>query len=192
MRNRRDALQCAGRQSSVQAESRLRVSGEGDVVTAALVRAARRAAELQKALHVTIHDSTASTRAIADAAGISYQFLCNAANDSLREQLPFLRLPLVLEACDDLTLLRFLAALQGADVIRLPAAAAGDVRQASATMREFAEFMDAGAAALENNHVSPEEFADIEREGLEAVRAIFALIAHYRGRVDRPLLEGLR
>ena len=176
----------------VQPEFRLRHSGEGNVATTALVRAAQLATQLQKALHVTIHQSTASTRAIAEAAGISYSFLCNAANADVKEQLPFPRLPLVLAACDDLTVLRFLAALQGADVVRLPpAGATDDVRQASATMREFAEFMDAGAAALENDQVSPAEFADIEREGLEAVRAIVALIAHYRGRVERPLLEGM-
>lgn len=175
----------------VQAESRLRVSSEGPAAAAALVEAARLATEQKAALHVSIHKSRQSTSAIAAAADINYSFLCNAANRSLKEQLPFARLPLVLRACDDLTLLRFYAQLQGATVIRLPQTPAGDLHQASATMREFVEFMDAGAAAIENADVSPEEFARIEREGMEAVRAILALIAHYGARVARPLLEGM-
>lgn len=172
-------------------QSRLRVSSEVAAATTALVHAARASEAQQRALHVTIHKSARSTAAIAGLAGISYQFLCNAANDSLKEQLPFARLPLVLAACDDLTLVRFLAQLQGADVIRLPKSTVGDVRQASATMREFVEFMEVGAAALEDQQVAPREFADIEREGMEAVRAILAFIEHYRARVARPLLEGM-
>lgn len=183
--SRRDVLKSAGRGPLVQAESRLRVSVESDAAPAVHV-------PLRRALHATIHESTASTLAIAEHAKLSYQLLCNAANASLPSQrLRFDLLPLVLEACDDLTLVRFLAALQHAVVIRLPKTSAGDVRQASATMREFVEFMDAGAAALDDHRIEPREFSDIEREGLEAVRAILATIEDYRRRVDRPLLEGM-
>src|SRR6266545_5564995 len=107
------AQKSAGVGSRVQAESRLRVSSEADMATTSLVHAARLAQAQQRALHTTIHESTRSTAAIAALTGISYQFLCNVANESLREQLPFTRLPLVLEASDDLTLLRFHAHLQG-------------------------------------------------------------------------------
>lgn len=183
-------VQSVGARSGVQAESRLRVSSEGAEM--ALVHAAHLAASQKRALHTTIHESTQSTAKIAADAGISYPFLCNAANVSLREQLPFMRLPLVLESCDDLTLVRFLADRQNAAVVRLPkVGAAGDVKRASATMREFAEFMDAGAAAVEDDVVSPEEFARVEREAQEAVNAILELVAHYRARVKRPLLGEL-
>lgn len=168
----------------VQAESRFCISSEG-----AMVHAARLSAGQQRALHTTIHESKQSTRAIAEKAGISYSFLANCANESLREQLPFPRLPLVLEQSDDLTLVRFLADLQHASVVRLPTQGAeGDIRKASVTMREFAQFMEVGAAAVEDNVVSPEEFARVEREGREAVQAILELVAHYRSRVTRPLL----
>lgn len=156
-----------------------------------MVHAARLGSRQKAALHTTIHESTKSTAAIADGAGISYQFLCATATDTLRDQLPFFRLPLVLEHCDDLTLVRFYAGLQNAAVVPMPnSGAAADVRRASVTMREFAEFMEAGAAAVEDEVVSPEEFARIEREAQEAVNAILELREHYRARVQRPLLEG--
>lgn len=158
----------------------------------AVARAAQLAAEGKAALHTTIHASVRGTKAIADYAGLSYSFLANSALTSSPNQLPFSRLPLVLEACDDLTLLRFFAARQGCDVFRLPVVGVvDDVRRASTTMREFAEFVDAGAAALEDQVIEPRDFAAIEREGLEAVRAILETIAYYRARVQRPLLEGM-
>jgi hypothetical protein len=170
----------------VQPESRFRVSGETDARTDALVHAAHLAASQKRALHTTIHESTEPTKAIADGSGIGYQFLCSAAQPDSRDQLPFMRLPLVLEHCDDLTYVRFLANLQDAEVVRLPrAGVAGDVRQASATMREFAQFMEAGADASEDNVITPDEFARVEREGAEAVRAILEMVAHYRSRVKR-------
>jgi hypothetical protein len=174
----------------VQQESRLRFSGES---ADALVHAAQLAEAQKRALHETIHHSTQPTKAIAAAAGLSYQFLCNAANPSTSDSLPFARLPLVLEGSDDVTLLRFLAQLQGCDVIRLPKTGASgeDVHRAAATMREFAQFMDASADALVDAAIKPSEFDAIEREGLEAVRAILESIAYHRARVQRPLLETL-
>lgn len=180
------------RPRAVQPESRLRVSGPVDAVTRALAHAAHLAASQKRALHATIHESTAPAKAIAESAGLSYSFLANAALTSTTDQLPFPRLPLVLEASDDLTLLRFLAQLQGCDVFRLPrAGASADARRAAVTMREVAEFLEAGAQASEDDVVTPDEFARVEREGLEAVRAILEHIAHYRVRVRRPLLEGM-
>lgn len=185
------ALESVVARRRVQAESRFRVSGEA--AAAAMEHGARRNAQLKAALHATIHKSRAGTKAIADAAGLPYSMLCNAANASLREQLPMFRLPLVLEHCDNLALVQFLAGLQHATVVRLPTAGASeDLRRASVTMREFAQFMEAGAAALEDDIVSPEECARVEREAHEAVTSILELVAHYRARVARPLLaEGV-
>lgn len=172
--------------SRVQPECRFRVSGETDARTEALVHAAHLAASQKRALHATVHESREPAKAIAAGSGIGYQFLCSAAQPDSRDQLPFMRLPLVLEQCDDLTYVRFLANLQNADVIRRPQlGAAADVRQASATMREFAQFMEAGADASEDDVITPEEFARVEREGAEAVRAILEMTAHYRSRVKR-------
>jgi hypothetical protein len=174
----------------VQPESRFRVSRETDKATEALVHASHLAASQKRALHATIHEATQAARAIAENAGIGYQFLCATANPSLRDQLPFMRLPLVLESSDNLTYVRFLADLQHAAVVPLPHRGAdADVRQASATMREFAEFLEAGAAASDDDVVTPEEFARVEREGQEAVEAILGMVAHYRARVRRPLLQ---
>lgn len=179
---------------AVQPEKRIRVSGESRGRAEAIVRAAHLAASLKRALHVTIHKSTLSTKAIADQAGISYQFLCDAANTSEHDQLPLARLPLVFEACDNLTLLQFFAHLQACEVFRLPrnGASVDDVRRATATMREFAEFMEATADALVDGVLEPAEFDAIEREGLDAVRAILESIAYQRSRVKRPLLEDIR
>jgi hypothetical protein len=169
-------------------ESGLRDSGER---LSQVVEAAHLAQSQKRALHTTVHDATRPTREIAELAGVSYQFLCNAALESTKDQLPFSRLPLVLRYSDNLTLLRLYASLQGCDVIRMPrvGATADEVHRASATMREFAQFMDASADALEDATVAPEEFATIEREGLEAVRAILASIAAHRARVQRPLFD---
>lgn len=183
------------RPRAVQPESRFRLSGEGDAATQALVHAAHLAASQKRALNVTVHQSTPSPKQIAEASGISYKFLCNAALTSTHDQLPFARLPLVLEASDDLTLLRFLADLQHADVLSRPRGAAiGDEarRQASAdAVREFAEFMAAGATADAAEVLAPEVFARMEREGVDAIDAIRAHLAHHRARVQRPLLEGM-
>jgi hypothetical protein len=184
------ALESVVARRRVQPESGLRFSGEANA--AAMERETAMNRRFKAALHATIHESTAATKAIADGAGFgSYAFLCACANPSLTDQLPARKLPLVLAQCDNLALVEFLAGLQGATVVRLPTAgAAEDVRRHSATMREFAEFMEAGAAAVEDVTVAPDEFARVEREALEAVNAILELVAHYRARVTRPLLEG--
>jgi hypothetical protein len=175
----------------VQQESRLRISSERP---AALAHAIYLAGSLKRAVHATIHRSTQGAKAIAEHAGISYQFLVNSALDSTPDQLPFARVPLVLEACDDLSLLQFLAYCQGCEVVRLPRVSVEreDVRRTSQAMHEFAEFMDATAAALDDGVVEIEELEKLDREGHEAIRAILQLIADYRARVKRPLLEGLR
>lgn len=157
-----------------------------------LVRAAQLADEQKRALQTTIKNSTLPPKAIAMDVGLRHDHLLNCGNPLAPHHLPFARLPLVLHACDDLTLLRFLAGLQGCEVVRLPrAGATGDARRAAATMREVAEFLEAGAGATEDDVVSPDEFARVEREGAEAVRAILEHVAHYRARVRRPLLEGV-
>ncbi len=69
--------------------------------------------------------------------------------------------------------------------------AVGDARQAAATMREFAELLEAGAAAEEDGVITPDECDRIEREGQDAARAVYEFIAHFRARVRRPLLEGM-
>lgn len=174
---------------AVQPERRRVISGEEGEKA---VRARYLRESQKRALHETIHHSTAPLKAIADEVGVEYSSLANAALMSRTDQLPFARLPLVLEACDDLTLLRFFAHLQGCDVFRLPrVGAAGDAHQAAATMREFAELLEAGAAAAEDNVVTPEEFARVEREAQDVVRAVLEYVAHYRARVRRPLLEGV-
>jgi hypothetical protein len=184
----RHALESVVARRGVQAESRFRLSGEA--AAAAMEHGALRNAQLKAALHTTIHSRAPARRRSPTPPAMPYSMLCNAANASLREQLPIFRLPLVLEQCDHLALVEYLAGLQGATVVRLPkVGAADDVRRASATMREFAEFMEVGAAAVEDDVVSPEEFARIEREALDAVTAILELVAHYRTRVQRPLLE---
>ena len=171
----------------VQPESRFRLSGE------ALIRAAHLAGALKRALNATIHNSTSSTEQIAEASGVEYKSLCNAALTSCRDELPFWRLPLVLEASDDLTLVRFLADLQRADVLARPRlrGADDDVQRFAAALREFSEFVAAAAGAVAGDQVDPERFARIEREGLEAIDVIRQLLEYYRTRVARPLLEGM-
>jgi len=146
----------------------------------------------KRALHDTLHNSTAPLKAIAEGMRLEYSTLANTALLSRTDELPFVRLPQVLEASDNLTLLRFYAHLQGCDVFRLPrAGASADARRAAETMREVAEFLQAGAEATEDEEVTPDEFSRVEREGHEAVRAILEHIAHLRARVTRPLLEGV-
>lgn len=168
------------RSSSVQPESRLRLSGEAADVAQ------------KRALHATVHEATQPCKQIAADVGVKYSTLANAALDSTPDQLPFRYLPLVLQASDNLTLLRFYAALQGCELFRLPTVGdGGDVHQAASAMREFAELLEAGAAAFEDVLVTPEEFARVEREAHDVVRAVLEYVAHYRARVPRPLLEGM-
>lgn len=183
-----DALNVPVRPRAVQLESRLRVSSEA----AAHVHAAHAEASQKRALHATIHHFTAPTKAIAEAAGVGYSALANAALTSEPGNLPFARLPLVLEASDDLTLLSFYADLQNCEVYRRPRTGVpADARQQAVTMREFAELLEAGAAAAEDNVITPEEFARIDREADDVVRAVLEYRAYYRARVARPLLEGM-
>jgi len=184
-----DASSVPARPRAVQPESRRPVSGEG---VAKLAHRKYLVESQKRALHATIHGSTAPLKAIADELGMEYSSLANFALASRTDQLPFTQLPMVLEAADNLTLLRFYAYLQGCEVFRLPrTGAAGDARQTSVTVREFAELLEAAGTATEDDVVTPEEFAAIEREGQEAVRAVLELVAHYRARVRRPLLEGV-
>jgi hypothetical protein len=179
---------------AVQPESRLRFSGEVDARTSALVHQAHLAASQKRGLHATIHNSNASVAEIAEHAGVAYPTLANAALTSSTDQLPFARLGLVLRACDDLTLVRLLADFQNADVIPRPqlgVRGVDDLQRIAATMREFAEFTAAGGPAVGQMVITPELFATIEREGLEAVAVILELVALYRARVQRPLLEGV-
>lgn len=171
----------------VQPKSRLRDSSE-----AAAIHADKLAAQGTRALHTTIHDSKLPTKSIAHLAGVSYQFLASCALESTTDTLPWRRLFAVLEACDDLTFVAFLASLQRSAVYRLPEiSGVGDPRQTATVMREFAEFLQAGAAALDDGQVTPEEFARIEREGHDVVRAVLETIAMFGARVQRPLLEGM-
>lgn len=183
-----DLVTVPTRARSVPLESRGRVSS----TAAAHVHAAHAEASQKRALHATIHQSSAGTKVIAEQAGMGYSALANAALLSEASNLPFARLPLVLAASDDLTLLRFYANLQGCEVFRLPrTGAAGDARQTSMTVREFAELLEAVGAATEDDVITPEEFARIEREAQDVVRAVLENVAHYRARVRRPLLEGM-
>lgn len=190
---RRDLSNVRVRPRAVQPERGLRLSGEGAVTTLGQ-RASGLAAALKRALHASIHGSTQPLTAIAQQSGISYPFLANSALPSSTDQLPFARLPLVLAACDDLSLVRFLADLQACDVLVRPTGrpTADDIRRAAAAMRAFAEFTDAAAQALEDRTIQPAEFARVERDGLQAIDAIRQLLADYRARVTRPLLEDLR
>lgn len=178
------------RSLAVQPETRTVVSGDDAVV--ALHRGEVLAARQKGALHATIHQATQPAKAIAEAAGLKYPTLANAALVSTDDQLPFRYVPLVLRASDNLALLQFYASLQGCEVFRLPrTGAAGDAHQAARAMREFAELLEAGAAAEEDRVITPEEFARIDRETDDVVRAALEYRAHYRARVQRPLLEGV-
>lgn len=175
--------------AAVQPKSALRLSSE-DGDAAAVVRATQLAGNQRQALHATIHRSSLGAKAIADQAGVSHQFLCSCALDSTRDELPFRRLPAVLAACDDLTLVQLYADLQGALVLRRPrATGVPNVQATTATMRAFAALLDVVAASQADGVIAPRELAAIEQHGREAMEDVAQLLADYRARVTRPLLE---
>jgi hypothetical protein len=171
----------------VQPESRLSVSGAADVVA---IRREVLAARQKQALHATVHDATSPAKAIAEAAGVKYSTLANAALTSTEDQLAIRFLPMVLSASDNLALLRFYAQLQHCAIYRLPrVGAAGDARQVAAVMRQVAELLEAAGAAAEDGVITPQEFAGIEHAADHALRTLLEFAAHFRARVQRPLLE---
>lgn len=181
------------RHESGSAARRVQVENDLAFSTALFDVRERRLADAQKeALRTTLKESAQPAKAIAMDVQMAHTRLLNCGNPSAPHELPFRKLPLVLQASDNLTLLRFYASLQGCEVFRLPTVGdGGDVHQAASAMREFAELLEAGAAAFEDVLVTPEEFARVEREAHDVVRAVLEYVAHYRARVPRPLLEGM-
>jgi hypothetical protein len=143
--------------------------------------------ELYAAIQQTVFASDVPAKAIADAAGLTYQALTDLANDSRGKQLKAHHVPALVNTSGCDAILRWLAAECGCVVVKLPdatrAAHVAIVAQAARVMREVAEAIEVLGSALADGRLTVEERADVERQIADAHRELAALQLH----VDRSV-----
>jgi len=122
--------------------------------------------------------------AVAPEIGISPQVLRAAAQEDTEQQLPFRRVPQLLQSVPDpMPLLAWWASLVGCVVYRVPVALEGT--PLCDAVQQFADVMSAEAEAQRDGRYSAEEAARIEREGTEAIAAIRAYIEFVQRQAGR-------
>jgi hypothetical protein len=102
-----------------------------------------RAVGLKQALSATLSGNARPPKDVADAVGVSYSTLMGWADAHLDSHVPSARLLTLLMVSDDLTLLRYLASLQGCIVVPAPKAGTETVE-----VTQLAELAGAFAALL--------------------------------------------
>ncbi len=141
--------------------------------------------DLKTHLHATIHRHPAkSVPQIADDLGISSSYLYRAALPCEGETATGCRFPLdllipLVRSTGDYQVLDYLEAAVGRVAIALPSGTAGTRELALQTCRvvkEFGETASAAGAAIADGKVTRREAEVVEREALEAVREIMALV----------------
>ena len=127
------------------------------------------------------NDSGVSVAAIAARMGTAPSTLYGYTNNA---SLPALQVPAVTTATGNTELIRALCEHCGG--LYVPAPAGRDVEHSELrhSMREFAELVEATCEALEDGRITTAEADRVEREGHEAIAAIYGLLAEVRARAD--------
>lgn len=98
-----------------------------------------RAVEQKAALHRMLERNTRPAKAVAEAVGVAVQTLWGWADPSVDSHLPSARIPRLLMASDDTSLMRYWAGLQGLEVVSVPKAVGNrDGSQLAELTRAFA------------------------------------------------------
>ena len=146
--------------------------------------------DLKTHLHGTIHRHAAkSVPQIADDLGISASYLYRAALPCEGETATGCRFPLdllipLVRSTGDYQVLDYLEAAVGRVAIVLPSGAAGTrelAGQVCKAVREFGDVAREAGNAIADGAVTKREAAAVEREGLQLVREVCALIEAVNG-----------
>lgn len=140
--------------------------------------------DLKTHLHGTIHRHAKPVPQIADDLGISASYLYRAALPCEGETATGCRFPLdllipLVRSTGDYQVLDYLEAAVGRVAIALPHGAAGTRELAGQVCRTISEFGDvarAAGSAIADGRVTKREAESVERESLEVVREIMALV----------------
>lgn len=150
--------------------------------------------DLKTHLHGTIHRHQVKTvPQIADDLGISSSYLYRAALPCDGETATGCRFPLdllipLVRSTGDYQVLDYLEAAVGRVAIALPAGTAGTRELAASvcrTVKEFGDVAREAGAAIADGTVTRGEAERVERESLELVREIMALVEQVKAAVVR-------
>lgn len=142
-------------------------------------------------VHDSIHDGDRTKAArVAARMGIPYQTLAKYAlscnGDERGHRLPAELVPPLTIAAESFAVLDYLEAAVGRVAIALPVGAAGTRELAGAvcrTVKEFGDVAREAGAAIADGTVTRKEAERVERESLELVREIMALVAAVKAAV---------
>lgn len=142
---------------------------------------------LREALYELVHRSPVPAKVQAEELGISYSYLCNAANLNLegegfdyqlRQLLPHTRLT------GNVVVMDFLERSLGRVAMRLPAAAPPPLAEVVLALgrasQEFGELVEAVGAAVRDGRIDAAEYARLQQEGWELIRKTVLLLESAR------------
>lgn len=118
-----------------------------------------RATEQKQALKATLQANTRPPKQVADVVGVAYQTLMGWADEHVDSHIPSSRIPALLAASDDTSLIEYWAGSQGCSVVRLPRAGTEpvDVCQLAELAGEFSALLAHHAAAHADGRWTAEE-----------------------------------
>lgn len=139
---------------------------------------------LREALYDMVHNSSIPAKAQAEELGISYSYLCNAANPNLegfdyqlRLIIPHTRLTQNFAALD------YIEQSLGRVAIQIPAlgpSPADLIEEFAKTTAEFGDLAREIGQALQDGRVEEDEFKRLEKEGWELIRQTVLLLEKVR------------
>lgn len=144
-----------------------------------------RAVGLKRALAATLAGNARPPKDVADAVGVAYSTLMGWADEHVDSHIPSARLVTVLMVSDDLTLLRYLASLQGCIVVPAPKAGTEtvDVTQLAEIAGTFAALLNHHAAASRDGRWTPQEVAELRPIATDLAARAMAQLAYAEAHV---------
>ncbi len=137
---------------------------------------------LREALYDMVHRSKGPAKAQAEELGISYSYLCNAANPNLEGEGFDYQLRLLIphtRITHNFAALNFIEQSLGRVAIHLPKAtpSTGDlVKEFSRTTSEFSDIAHEIGEALQDNRITESEYRRLEKESWELIRQTILLL----------------
>lgn len=148
-------------------------------------------ASQKEAAHCSFHhdDAGRSIEFFAEQAGVkpsTFNDQLNPAEET--DNLSFRRLPNLIPHLTNFALLDYWEALAGRIAFALPRGRRADERSQASAVKEFGEYLLQSSTASEDGEYTAAEAERIEREGVEAIAAIYAHIETVKSRVRRDLV----
>lgn len=116
---------------------------------------------------------------IAEKLAMPYSTLSNQLNENdERHKFGVMLLPAFMDVTDSDAPVEYLAALRGGVFVRLPEVCRETISpdQFARVVREFGEFLTAATESITDGRITRDECARIQREGREAVAAIYSIM----------------